>query len=216
MSAYDESYIEDAMCTLGELFHYAVHYLNYDIDEFMSWFMLSGIAALFEVGHPKYVAGKSGMEIAYDIIVAIKDEKIVLEEVYDMNRSMEYWAGWILAYYQWKKNISFQYIAENGLTMSKICDLYVLHEANVDKFVEAADSIIECYKREHKKSSGHLLKYYRSIWGLSQKQLSEKSGVSLRMIQLYEQGQNDLAKASVAVVDNLAKALGCQARDLYL
>lgn len=40
------------------------------------------------------------------------------------------------------------------------------------------------------------------------------SGISLRMIQLYEQKQNDLSKAQVTVVIRLAKALGCEVEDL--
>ena len=34
------------------------------------------------------------------------------------------------------------------------------------------------------------------------------------MIQLYEQGQNDIEKAQVHVVLKLAKALGCDVEDL--
>ena len=44
--------------------------------------------------------------------------------------------------------------------------------------------------------------------------MSEASGVTLRMIQLYEQKQNDINKAHVAVVISLAKALGCEVEDL--
>ena len=45
---------------------------------------------------------------------------------------------------------------------------------------------------------------------------SEKhaSGVTLRMIQLYEQRQNDISKAQVNVVISLANALGCRVEDL--
>ena len=39
-------------------------------------------------------------------------------------------------------------------------------------------------------------------------------GVSLRMIQLYEQKQNDINKAQVNVVLSLAKVLGCDVEDL--
>lgn len=38
--------------------------------------------------------------------------------------------------------------------------------------------------------------------------------ITLRMIQLYEQKQNDISKAQVTVVINLAKALGCEVEDL--
>lgn len=47
-----------------------------------------------------------------------------------------------------------------------------------------------------------------------QQQLSEASGVTLRMIQLYEQRQNDINKARVDVVVSLAHALGCEVEDI--
>ena len=40
------------------------------------------------------------------------------------------------------------------------------------------------------------------------------NGGTLRMIQLYEQKQNDISKAQVMVVVNLAKVLGCEIEDL--
>ena len=44
--------------------------------------------------------------------------------------------------------------------------------------------------------------------------MSDASGVKVRMIQLYEQRQNDLSKARFEVVLSLAKALGCEIEDL--
>lgn len=44
---------------------------------------------------------------------------------------------------------------------------------------------------------------------MTQKQLSEESGVSLRMIQLYEQRQNDINKAAGIVINKLAWVLKC-------
>lgn len=44
--------------------------------------------------------------------------------------------------------------------------------------------------------------------------VSDASGVTLRMIQLYEQRQNDISKAQVNVVISLANALGCRVEDL--
>jgi transcriptional regulator with XRE-family HTH domain len=54
----------------------------------------------------------------------------------------------------------------------------------------------------------------RKARGLSQRQLSNESEVTYRMIQLYEQRQNDINKASVATVVNLARALGCDVEDI--
>lgn len=58
------------------------------------------------------------------------------------------------------------------------------------------------------------LKTARLKVGLSQSQLAEKSGVSVRMIQYYEQGVKDINKAAVITVLKLADALGVDVREL--
>jgi transcriptional regulator with XRE-family HTH domain len=88
--------------------------------------------------------------------------------------------------------------------------MYIHHEADNSKFVESADAIIRRNK-EARKSKLHAIRKAR---GFTQQQLSDASGVALRMVQLYEQKQNDLSKAQVNVVISLAKALGCEVEDL--
>lgn len=56
------------------------------------------------------------------------------------------------------------------------------------------------------------LKFYREEKGMTQASLAEKSGVSLRLIQAYEQGYKDINKAQVITVLQLAEALEC---DVY-
>ena len=51
------------------------------------------------------------------------------------------------------------------------------------------------------------LKEIRDNKGYSQQHLANISGVSVRMIQKYEQGDKDITKASVTTVYNLARAL---------
>ena len=58
------------------------------------------------------------------------------------------------------------------------------------------------------------LKYMRELQGLSQSDLADKSGVSVRMIQNYEQGTNDINKAQVITVLQLAEALECDVYDI--
>ena len=58
------------------------------------------------------------------------------------------------------------------------------------------------------------LKQIRSEKGLTQKTLSDLTGISLRTIQHYEQGDKDINKAAVIVVYNLSKALKCNIVDL--
>ena len=56
------------------------------------------------------------------------------------------------------------------------------------------------------------LKFMREEKGMSQSELSRKSGVSLRSIQMFEQGNRDINKAQVITVLQLAEALEC---DVY-
>lgn len=49
---------------------------------------------------------------------------------------------------------------------------------------------------------------------LTQKQLSEKSGVNLRMVQKYENGEKDINKAQAITLYQLAQALDCTIEDL--
>lgn len=54
----------------------------------------------------------------------------------------------------------------------------------------------------------------RQECGLSQSMLAKNSEVSVRMIQYYEQGQNDINKAEAQTIKKLAQALGCAMEDL--
>ena len=210
MNAYNELYLDDAMNNLGDMVDYAVRDLGYDPDTFFDWFIASGIASRFEKGNPKYVAGMSGYELAENVLNETNVSYIRKEPSYIEFKGREYWSGWIIAYYQWITNKRFEDIVKDGLTLSKVFSMYILHEADESKFVESANEII--YRNtENKKSKLHSIRKAR---GLTQQELSKASGVSLRMIQLYEQKQNDIKKAQVGYVLNLAKVLGCDVEDL--
>jgi len=49
---------------------------------------------------------------------------------------------------------------------------------------------------------------------MSQRCLAEKSGISLRTIQQYEQRQNNINKAQIGTLIPLSKALYCDVRKL--
>ena len=205
MRAYDESYLNDAMDALGEMFDYAV----VDCGRNADGFVVSGIAAQFERGNPKFVAGMSGVELAREVIFRITGNRETRPATQPIDRSPEYWAGWILAYYQWYRNLRFAIIAEGGLPLSAVIERYVLHEADVSKFVEAADSVLGAQLQQPTP-----LARIRANRGMTQQELASASGVSLRMIQLYEQRRNDLLKASTSVAIALAHVLGCSVEDL--
>ena len=210
MSAYSELYLDDAMNNLGDMVEFAVCDLGFDPDEFFGWFISSGIASKDEKGNPKYITGISGFELAEAVLTETNVTYEKREPSYTAWKGREYWAGWILAYYQWETGKRFEDIVKDGLTLSTVFSMYILHEADESKFVEAANEIIARNKESRKSKLSEI----RKARGFTQQQLSEASGVTLRMIQLYEQKQNDISKAQVTVVLNLAKALGCEVEDL--
>ena len=53
------------------------------------------------------------------------------------------------------------------------------------------------------------LKLLRRLNGMTQAELSRRSGVSIRAIQAYEQGCVQIARAEAESIRNLARALGC-------
>ena len=142
--AYEETYLDDAMNNLGDMFDYAVCDCGFDPEEFFVRFIASGVAGSFERGNPKYVAGLSGPELASDVIFRTQGTRLDTPPSECVDKSAEYWAGWSMAYYQWYTARSFSDMQKNGLTMERVLSLYpTLHEADISKFVAVADQIIE-------------------------------------------------------------------------
>ena len=210
MNAYSELYLDDAMRNLGDMIEYAVCDCGYHPDEFFDWFIASKIAEKFGKGSPKYIAGMSGIELAEAVMLEVHIKPKRKEATQNTYKGKEYWAGWILAYYQWITGRRFEDIVEDGISLSRVLSMYILHEADVSKFVESANEII----KRNKMGAKSKLHKIRKARGFTQQQLSEASGVTLRMIQLYEQKQNDIGKAQLKVVLRLAKVLGCDIEDL--
>lgn len=206
--AYAETYLSDAMKNLGEAFDYAVNDCHIDIDEFMSLFISTRYAESFESGNPKIVSGLSGTELVMEILNKARKgiEFPIGKEEYDY--SPEYWAGWILAYYQWETDRAFKDI-HSYVSMKEIVKMYYpLHEAPEEKFVESLNALIKG------KETPTRLQIRRKRSGLSQRELAEKSGVNIRTLQQYELGAKKINKASVKAILSLAKVLGCGIEDI--
>ena len=58
------------------------------------------------------------------------------------------------------------------------------------------------------------LRRMRLAAGYSQSELSRLSGVNIRNIQLYEQGVQDINRASASTLASLARPLACAIEDL--
>lgn len=209
MHAYSETYLNDAMEILGEAFDYAAVDCGLYLDDFFAWFISSGVAGAFETGSPKFVAGMSGVELVREVRFRVAGKREETPATQALERSVEYWVGWALAYYQWYRAIRFQDMATGGLTPSVVAARFVLHEADLSKFVTAADALLAAAA-----PTTSQLARIRQARGLTQKELADESDVALRMVQLYEQGQNDIRKASAETLLHLAWVLGCKPEDL--
>ena len=206
--AYDKVYLEDAMRNLGEAFDYVSSHLKLTLDEFLDLFVASGIAEQFGRGVPKFVSGLSGIELAMEVLTKAGKDLTFPESDVKYSFSSEYWCGWILAYYQWHSGRTFKNISKY-LSMEDVEKLYpTLHEAAEEKFVDTVNSII---RRQNPPTQ---LQALRKSIGYSQKMLSEKSGVSLRMIQQYEQRAKNINNATGANLVALANTLGCSVEEL--
>ena len=136
-------------------------------------------------------------------------EDIVQEAFIDMG-SPEYWTGWTLAYLSWYLCIDFDTLQSRGVRIEDLRDRYpVLHEAGLTKSVEFATGRIDDYQAER-----NLLKRARRNAGLTQRQLAGITGVPLRVIQSYEQGQRSLETAGMESVRRICRALGCRVEDI--
>jgi len=206
--AYNRIYLEDVMNNLGSMLDCAVNAAHCELTVFYEMFLVSGVASQIESGNPRYLSGLSGVELMRLVFGKSSDKAIPDDLLYVLfDRTPEYWAGWVLAYYQWYSNRSFSFLQRNGLSIDTVLSLYpTIHEADLSKFVQVADTLIE----QHLQSRKPPLKAIRKQTGLTQKELSDLSGVSLRMIQAYEQGDQNIMKAEAQTVFALSRVLGCR------
>ena len=207
--AYDKLYVPLAQRVMGDMYDYAVNELSMKIQEFHKMFIVGGMAHQFEMGNPTYIAGKNGCEVAREVIVGCTDRRIEAEDVMYVDKSQEYWIGWSLAYYQWHSGRSYREI-ENCVPIHTMYGMYdTLHEADISLFVQIMAE--KCHDSENGWSMLQRLRVYA---GLSQKMLADKSGVALRQIQLFEQGQRDISKTQGQTLLQLSRALNCSMEEL--
>jgi len=208
--AYPETYLNSAMRNIGDMFDYAINYFGIPADDFVAMLLTSEICQKLENGESKYLIGMSGIELAMRLI----EEKTGVEPLYDaadaevFSSTPDHWCGWALCYYQWLRAIPYKRILE-AIPYSDLRGMYrTLHEADISKFSDTVDAIL---KEQYTETN---LKRIRSARGLSQSQLANKSGVSLRSIQMYEQRNKDINKGQAAALRSIAKTLGCSIENL--
>ena len=206
--AYQEIYLSNAQAALGDAFDYAVNTCGIPGEDFAKLFCGSSVSRRMENGEPSLLSGKSGIEIAIEVIFETTGKQLEAVPTERMERSAEYWIGWAVAYYQWYSSRRYSDIFK-VLPYGDLKKMYyTLHEADITKFVDIADERV----REYFKDTN--LKRIRTVYGCTQAELARLSGVTLRSIQMYEQRRKDINKASAETLYNIAKVLGCTIEDL--
>lgn len=210
MHAYAETYLLDAMECLGGMADFAPTAYELELGEFWPLFAATSLAHEFETGSPRVIAGMSGIELALRV-----GEELGLStppaprSVVAYSPSPAYWAGFSLAYYQWRSCRSFADI-ESFLPIDDVLRMHpTFHEESEERFAEAAEEM--AFRRQRATSK---LRMLREAAGLSQSELTRRSGVGLRAIQQYEQGAKDINRAAAGSVQALARTLHCQMEDL--
>ena len=206
--AYSKVYLEKARTNLGRMLDFATYDLGYDPGEFFGHFINCGLAERFAKGDFTLIAGMSGVELAYRVLELTHNQVEHPKPRYTADRSPEYWAGWVLAYYQWETAMPFEGILDY-IPLYDIIRMYSpYHEMDVRHF---CDRMNELYREANPDTK---LKQLRQRAGISQNNLAELSGVPKRTIQQYEQRQKSINKAQAEYLIMLARALRCNAEDL--
>ena len=204
--AYSPLYLSKASRAVGNMLHDAVVEFGMDGEDFLKRFIQSDVAEEIESGNPKYIAGKSGLELFLEVMEKTTGKAYDTELIESYERSPVYWVGWMLTHYQWYSGRTFKSILDT-VPYNELLGLYgTLHEADIEKSYEVLDAHFE--KSESK------LKTARKHCGLTQEELSHESGVSLNTIRAYERKGKDINKAQFDIVLRLAKALKCDITEL--
>lgn len=206
--AYQEIYLSNAQSMLGDAFDYAINVCHIPGSSFVKLFIASTISKRLENGEPSYLSGKSGIEVAMEILAETTGKTPDAAPQEHFGRSREYWIGWAVAYYQWFSGRSYSDIFQ-VVTFEELQRMYdPLHEADITKFADILDG------RMREFFADTSLKRIRTAYGCTQAELAKRSGVSLRSIQMYEQRNKDINKASAETLLRLSRVLGCTMEDL--
>lgn len=201
--AYHTIYLNNVQTALGDAFDYAVHECCISGEAFAAMFVASPVSRRMQNGEPAYISGKSGIEIAREVIASATGQEPDTGAQGSYGRSAAYWIGWAVAYYQWTSGRSYRDIF-GAVSYAELEQMYVTqHEADISRFVDAMDARMrECYQETN-------LKRIRTAYGCSQAELAERSGVGLRSIQMYEQRNKNINKAGADTLLRMARVLGC-------
>lgn len=204
--AYSQLYLSKASRAIGNMLHDAVIEFGMNGEDFLKRFIQSNVAEEIESGNPKYIAGKSGLELFLEVMEKTTGITYDAKLIESYERTPVYWVGWMLTHYQWYSGYTFKSII-NAVPYNELLGLYgTLHEADIQKSYEVLDT--------HLGRNESKLKTTRKHCGLTQEDLANESRVSLNTIRAYERKSKDINKAQSDIVLRLARALKCNMTDL--
>ena len=203
--AYNENYLLLAQNQLAIFLDYSVNYLKHSLKDVYDKFLESNLSDRFMNGDPTIIAGRSGIELAYDVFGYENDNKI---EYLSINKTIEFWLGYSLAYFQWYTCLNLNMLNKyvSILEIKEMYDPY--HEMDIMKFVER---LLDIYNQRKNKTN---LEIRRHELKLSRNDLANISGVPYRVIEHYEQRVVDINKAGAMYILSLANALYIDPKDL--
>ena len=137
--AYSELYLADASLALGSMLESAVYLFGVELSAFWRLFLDSHVSDDFGHGLSGTVSGKSGWELAAEMLddagVEFRREK----PNGVAGRSPEFWAGWALAQYQWRSGLTFREI-ESFAPLKDLLLMYSpYHEMEIGQFIDAVE-----------------------------------------------------------------------------
>lgn len=134
---YDEMYLSDVQKNLGFFFQLLLHNIGLSPEESQKIFLDSIIPKQIENANPDFLCGKSGYELAIIALHKMDLSKIINKAIQEpFYPQAEYWAGFILAFCQWKNNIPFAKILKRYPLEQFLQTYTLLHEADITKAEE--------------------------------------------------------------------------------
>lgn len=212
MHAYDETHLKTRMDALGKAFEFAEAGLAGGSGRFYRLFVNSDAARGFGPGADQQEISASGIALVLDVCGETEE---MVDPSFGNNLKIPRgraecarWCGTALAYFQWWCGLPFRAIG-GFLSIEDLEALYAPGEP-----VDSPEVIARLDELRRAAATSTKLQTRRLERGLTQAELAEASGVSLRAIQQYEQRQKSIDRARAISVYRLAQALDCHIEEL--
>ena len=139
--AYSEMYLGDASLALGSMLESAVYLFGVELNEFWRLFLASHVSSDFARGLSGTVSGKSGWELAVEILEDANVEFVHEKPKGVVGRSREFWTGWALAQYQWRTGLGFSEIEAFAPIETVLLMYSPYHEMELGQLFDALDKL---------------------------------------------------------------------------